>query len=287
MKITHRHSQFFFFTLLVTSLFLLIYILLIYSSKVSALQEVERPQNSNIVKEDIPSSAGTQKEFLNAKAYIVYDIVNKKVISGKNFKTPLPIASMTKIITVGTLLKKSKDNNIPVRDETKLRIKKALIQSSNEEADNLGYVYSFSYGSDLLEDSKSLVSSLDTNDVTLTSLTGLDNYDGSASNAASAESMAKIFAYMYENFKDVFEYTKFDELEAGYETITNTNHTSANTFGILASKTGYTFAAGGNLGVIVSPEPGSMYAVVVMGSTKEGRFVDMQKILSKLPNMVK
>ncbi len=285
MKITHKHSQFFFFILILGSLFLLIYLLLIYTSKVSAL--------SNNIPMAFPSSKQTQalpetqKEFLNAKAYVVYDITNKKIISGKNFNTPLPIASMTKVITVGTLLKKSKQNSVIIRDETKLRIQKALIQSSNEEADNLGYVYSFSYGSDLLEDAKMLLNTLGINDVTLTSLTGLDNWDGTASNAASAESMAKIFAYMYENFKDVFEYTKFDEVNTEFETITNTNHTTQNTFGILASKTGYTFAAGGNLGVVVSPEPGSLYVVIVMGSTKEGRFADVKKILSKLSIMVK
>ena len=54
----------------------------------------------------------------------------------------------------------------------------------------------------LLNDSKQLTKVLGVDDVILSSLTGLDNFeDGSASNWASAQSMAKIFAYMYENFK--------------------------------------------------------------------------------------
>lgn len=92
---------------------------------------------------------------------------------------------------------------------------------------------------------------------------------------------------MYENYRDVFEYTKFDELDTDGGTITNTNQTTKNTFGIMASKTGFTYEAGGNLGVVVSPEPGQAYVIVVMQSTKEGRFVDMQKIVKNLPLILK
>jgi D-alanyl-D-alanine carboxypeptidase len=55
----------------------------------------------------------------------------------------------------------------------------------------------------------------------------------------------------------------------------------------MASKTGFTLEAGGNLGVIVSPEPGSAYVVLVMKSTKSGRFTDVEKIVKLLPLILK
>jgi D-alanyl-D-alanine carboxypeptidase len=227
------------------------------------------------------------KENIQAESFVIYDINNQKIVRSQNASTPLPIASLTKVITVGTLMDTAKKNNIQIRDETKYRIQKALIQSSNEDADSLGYIYSYSFGRDLLTDANSLVNTLGINSLNLTNLTGLDNWDGSASNVGSAEAIAKVFAYMYTHYRDVFEYTKFDEYETGYDTIVNTNQGTNSTFGILASKTGFTYTAGGNLAVIVSPEPGRAYVIVVMHSTKEGRFQDMQKLVKLLPLILK
>lgn len=282
------HSKFLFYTIIIGFFLLLCYSILIYSSQVYASEnsEQELHSTSQIINNDT-QNAVIQKENILAKAYIIYDINNKRIIRSQNAQTPLPIASLTKVITVGTLLDQAKHSKIEIREETKYRIKKALVQSSNEDADSLGYIYSYSFGKDLLEDSNKLIEREGLLDLHLTNLTGLDNWDGTASNIGSAESMAKMFAFMYENYRDVFEYTKFDEVEAFGEKIINTNKETDGTFGILASKTGFTFEAGGNLGVIVSPEPGQAYVVLVLNSTKEGRFADVKKIVNLLPIILK
>jgi D-alanyl-D-alanine carboxypeptidase len=289
-KIEGQHSQLFFYILIAGFLLVLVYSIFSYSTQVFA--EEEQPNQSlEKVSQIIPvrnSSTTTDiKESLLAKAYVIYDINNKKIIKGQNANLPLPLASLTKIVTVGTLLDTAKKNNIQIRDETKFRIQKALIQSSNEDADSLGYIYNYSFGRDLLTDANNMITNMGINNLTLTNLTGLDNWDGTASNVGTPESIARVFAFMYENYRDVFEYTKFDELDTDGGTITNTNQTTKNTFGIMASKTGFTYEAGGNLGVVVSPEPGQAYVIVVMQSTKEGRFVDMQKIVKNLPLILK
>lgn len=291
MKIEKKHSQIFFYLLITSFFLLLIYSILIYWNEALA-EEAESLASLEKVSQIIPNQKESKeiediKANILAKAYVIYDINNKKIIRSQNAQTPLAIASLTKVITVGTLLDTAKKNNIEIRDETKLRIKKALIQSSNEDADSLGYIYSYSFGKDLLEDSNKLINDLGINGLHLTNLTGLDNWDGTASNVGTAESIAKVFAYMYENYRDVFEYTKFDEVDTEIGTITNTNQTTKNTFGIMASKTGFTYEAGGNLGVIVSPEPGRAFVIVVLNSTKEGRFQDMQKITKLLPLILK
>jgi len=291
MKIEQHHSQIFFYSLIVGFFLLLTYSILIYSTVVFADENSSGEKNGeslNSLSQIIPNQQEKiLKENILAKAYVIYDINNKKIVRSQNAHLPLAIASLTKIITVGTLLDTAKKNKIEIRDETRYRIQKALVQSSNEDADSLGYIYSYSFGRDLLTDSNNLINSLGVQTLTLTNLTGLDNYDGTASNIGSAEAIAKVFAYMYENYRGVFEFTKFDELETDGGTIINTNHGTESTFGILASKTGFTYEAGGNLGVIVSPEPGRAFAIVVMQSTKEGRFKDMEKIVKLLPLILK
>jgi D-alanyl-D-alanine carboxypeptidase len=284
MKIEQKHSKIFFYLLIIGFFFLLIYMILLYSNQVFA-QTLEQPEvlthNSQIIPQ--PEIQEVKIESLLAKSFVIYDINNKKVVRSSNAQLPLPIASLTKIITVGTLMEQAKRNKIELREETKLRIKKALINSSNEDADSLGEIYSYSFGRNLIDDSNTLAQNLGISSIHLSSLTGLDNADGSASNIGSAESIAKFFAYDYENFRDIFEYTKFDEVDSLDGKIVNTNHSSESTFGMVASKTGFTYEAGGNLGIVVTPEPGSAYVIVVMNSTYDGRFKDMQKLVKALP----
>jgi len=290
MKVQRHHTQIFFYTLSIAFLFLFIYTILIYSTQVFAQkgpEEITLTNTAQIIPNDSSTTEKVISSDLLAKAYVIYDVNNRKVVRSQNAFTPLPIASITKIITVGTLLDTAKKNNIQIQESTKQKIKNALIASSNVDADSLGYIYSYSFGRDLLQDSNEFIKSLGINDLTLTNLTGLDNYDGTASNIGSAESLSKVFAYIYEHNRDVFEYTKFDEVETANGTIKNTNYTTEKTFGIIASKTGFTYEAGGNLGVVVSPEPGSIYVIVVLNSTKEGRFTDMEKLVKLLPLILK
>ena len=64
--------------------------------------------------------------------------------------------------------------------------------------------------------------------------------------------------------------------------IPNTNQTVQMFPGIEASKTGYTDLAGGNLAVIIDATLGHPVAIVVLGSTKEGRFEDVQILYKAL-----
>lgn len=290
MKIQTHHSKIFFYTIAGSSVFFIIFYIFIYTNEVFALnneQQEALEKTSQIPHIRQTTNGPVEKANILGKAYVIYDINNKKIVAGENSNTPLPIASITKIITVGALLDTAKKNKIEIREETRQRIKKALVQSSNSDADSLGYIYSYSFGKDLLNDSNELIQRLGLTDIKLTNLTGLDNYDGTASNVGSPESLAKMFAFVYENYRDVFEYTKFDEVETTDGTIRNTNKVTGSTFGIMASKTGFTYEAGGNLGVVVSPEPGTAYVIVVMQSTKEGRFEDVRKLANLLPLILK
>jgi D-alanyl-D-alanine carboxypeptidase len=67
----------------------------------------------------------------------------------------------------------------------------------------------------------------------------------------------------------------------------NTNQDINSYFGAEVSKTGYTDDAGGNLAVIVDVTLGHPVAIVVLGSTREGRFADVKKLYNALLHSLK
>src|SRR5581483_1075340 len=111
---------------------------------------------------------------------------------------------------------------------------------------------------------------------------GLD-IGNTAGATGSAEDIAKLLTYIVTHKPDLLEATRYK-----VETIDslNTSHVAKNTDeivneipGIIASKTGYTDLAGGNLAVAFDSSIGHPIVVVVLGSTKTGRFDDMAALV--------
>ena len=50
---------------------------------------------------------------------------------------------------------------------------------------------------------------------------------------------------------------------------------------ILAGKTGYTDSAGGNLAILYTPIANKQVAIVVLGSSRDGRFSDMLELVRR------
>ncbi len=63
---------------------------------------------------------------------------------------------------------------------------------------------------------------------------------------------------------------------AGETRAFNTNEALGEIPGLLMGKTGFTDLAGGNLAVVFEAGPARPIVVVVLGSTREGRFADMR-----------
>jgi D-alanyl-D-alanine carboxypeptidase len=113
--------------------------------------------------------------------------------------------------------------------------------------------------------------------------TGLDE-EYTSGGYGSARDMAMLMKYIIENNLNLVEITKYtgDTLSSmsHTHTIKNTNIDIPKTPGMLASKTGYTTLAGGNLVIAFDPSMGRPMVAVVLGSTETGRFSDMQKLIS-------
>ena len=112
---------------------------------------------------------------------------------------------------------------------------------------------------------------------------GLDISNAQSGAYGTAYEVAMLFEYILKNKQDLLKATVHETLEINSEnnivhTAKNTNEFVGSFPGLLASKTGYTDMAGGNLGVVFDSGIGSPIIIVVLGSTIDGRFEDVMKL---------
>ncbi len=69
-------------------------------------------------------------------------------------------------------------------------------------------------------------------------------------------------------------------IEGKVHNFENTNKDVRSFTGVIASKTGFTDLAGGNLAFMFEAGPMRPIAIVVLGSTAEDRFTDVKKLIS-------
>ena len=113
--------------------------------------------------------------------------------------------------------------------------------------------------------------------------TGLDLQSQVSGAYGSARDVANLLAYAVEKYPDLFEATrqptlKVSPLDGKSREAKNTNEAVLKIPGLIASKTGYTDLAGGNLAVLFDAGLGHPIAIVVLGSSEQGRFADVEKL---------
>jgi D-alanyl-D-alanine carboxypeptidase len=245
------------------------------------------------------------KVKIQGEAYVVYDIVDQKVIAGKNENLVLPLASVTKVMTLITarthyagnkhitITPQSIDegydlglrkNQIFDLDEL---LKYTLVFSSNDGAqaiaDTLGGRSVFI--SQMNKDAENFGLPL-----VFTHPAGLDE-KGKIGGLGSALSVAKMIAIARREFPEILEATTKTRVTVLSSTgkitgVPNTNQEVPDFLGIEASKTGFTDLAGGNLVIIVDVALGHPVAIVVLHSTHEERFSDIQILYKALQNSI-
>ena len=116
-------------------------------------------------------------------------------------------------------------------------------------------------------------------------VSGLDVSTTLAGAYGSARDMATLFAHAYKTNSALFSGTARGNvlLTSEYGTnrtvAYNTNAAEAAIPGLIMGKTGFTDLAGGNLAVVFDLGLAHPVVAVILGSTKEGRFTDMQKLV--------
>jgi len=249
---------------------------------------------------------------LEAKAVYVLDATRGEVLYAYNEQSRLPLASLTKIMTavVATeMIPQSTVVSINAEDialegdsglltDERWRLSDiidfTLITSSNDGASAIATVAgSFGqveYDMPIETAKKSFVSRMNEKAQELELLhtyflneTGLDQNPSISGAYGSARDIAHLMWYALGSDKPVLEATAYDRtavtsLNDISHTATNTNASVNAIPGLIASKTGFTELAGGNLVVAFDAGLGRPIIISILGSSIDGRFSDVEKI---------
>ncbi|MFZ2620943.1 MAG: hypothetical protein WAX85_02520 [Minisyncoccia bacterium] len=272
------------------------------------------PVRRNITQSDQSEEITIKPVFedikLTAKSAYVFDITTNKVIFKKNEFVQLPLASLTKLMTALTasellppdsrviikkeFLREEGDTGLLSDESWKLKdlLDFSLVVSSNDGARSVASVVgAFDLKSDDYELGRKYfitkmnlkAQELGLKQTYFVNESGLDI--GSTSGGyGSAIDVAKLMKYILTTKPELIEATKYptiivDSLDKTHK-IENTNTDIGDIPGLIASKTGYTDMAGGNLVVAFDASMGKPIIVVVLGSTLEGRFEDVANLVN-------
>jgi len=249
---------------------------------------------------------------LEAKAAYVWDINGNKALYAKKGEVQLPLASLTKIMTaivalerapaesVVTIrkkfLKNEGDQGLRANERWHLKdiIEFTLVASSNDGADAVASVStaaSFFAPNEREFSERSFTDSMNVKareiglrQTYFTNDTGLDRSEAMSGAYGSARDVARLFAYALSTIPGVLEATryekvKFTSLNAIVHKAENTNPLVSTIPGLIASKTGFTDLAGGNVVIAFDAGPGKPIVVSLLGSSLNGRFSDMEKLV--------
>ncbi len=265
------------------------------------------PRQAPSIQPSVAVASSTPNAFahisLQARAAIVYDLAQHKTLFAKNADAQLPLASITKLLTVYTAVKKL-GLNAPIT------ITRADIETEGNSGFDPGEVFtlknlarytlngSINDGAAAIAAtmakrthtplSSLLASSADAIGLSQTYAldgTGLDSSATVAGGYGSPRDVALLADALLKEAPSIVSVTT--HLTA---TLTSNNyhivHVTRNTDQyvttfprVLLSKTGYETLGGGNLVVIFDAAFNHPIAVVALGSTEKGRFTDVGKLI--------
>lgn len=249
---------------------------------------------------------------LEAKSAYVYDARTQTVLYALHENTRMPLASLTKVMAAliaeelspsyGTVtvskyaLSTEGDSGLRPGERWSLKdlLDFSLVSSSNDGiravALSLGALESASATeSEIIDDfvrtMNKKATELDMKNTYFWNETGLDESEYKGGAYGTTKDMTTLLEYIIQYHPQLFEATKesettFTSLDNYGHVAKNTNHITDEIPGLLASKTGFTSTAGGNLVFAFDPELGRPIIVTILGSTAEGRFEDAKKLVN-------
>ncbi len=282
MNDTQKQTEYSFIKLIALSSFLLLLIVLSVNLFTTQARQVSAAAAI------LPPSPFDNLQ-LQAKSVVVYDVNSAKILFAKNPNTQLPLASITKLMTATVANSLLPGNKKVIPFAGKLWTKKdalafMLITSSNELANELASFLEKEKNIDFVSQMNKFALQLNLKQSYFINPSGLDESDFQPGAVGSAVDVVKLFLIALDEMPDVLENTAYEKMpftneELKLEAI-NTNKALSDMPGFVAGKTGYTDLAGGNLVVAFDLGLGHRYVAVVLGSTKQGRFNDMIKLIN-------
>ena len=243
---------------------------------------------------------------IEAEAAMAQNLVTGKILFSKNSDIALPLASLTKIVTLLVVLDHnnldepvliSKDA-IAIPEPSSLRAGEylkvrdlaamAMVESSNDAVYAL-FEHTYKKNRILPEYAegwflnlmREKAKSMGTHSMNFENVTGLDislTIPGAYGSTEDILRLAKInIASRLWQFGSVREVVSSKDIR---HILKLTNMLDSDLTSLVGAKTGYTDLAGGNLLIIVEYPLGNPIGIVVLGSSENGRFEDVKKILS-------
>ncbi|MHB8710503.1 MAG: D-alanyl-D-alanine carboxypeptidase family protein [Minisyncoccota bacterium] len=234
---------------------------------------------------------------IEARAAIVYDLATKRVLYAKNADAQLPLASLTKLLTVYAALSELSPN-------TPITIPADVVGLDAPHAFNAGQIFTLADLARLtltasLNDGAAAIAeavaarenrsetemlagaaaALDLTQTYAVNGNGLDVSTAVSGGYGSASDLARLAGALVNEAPDIAEATTQSFTRAVSEggtsfRVANTDPMINTIPRILLSKTGYTDLAGGNLALVFDVGIEHPIAVVVLGSSREARFTD-------------
>lgn len=248
---------------------------------------------------------------LEAKAVLVWDTTTKQALFARNADTALPLASLTKVITAITAsqvldqnesiiidpsdLLPEGDSGLKVDDRWRAQelIDFVLVTSSNDGARALARASDLKTSAtpDFITKMNETASFIGANNSRFANEHGLDQDTQNGGAYGSARDIALIFEYALKRFPSLMEATRYKNLSlhsrANVYDAVNTNSKVDEIPGLLASKTGHTDLAGGNLVIAFDAGLQRPIIIAVLGSSQEGRFADTLKLVQATLKSIK
>lgn len=272
------------------------------------------------IKESTPVSLPVEilAPAVSAASVMVYDPLDDRVIFEKKSNQEFGIASITKIVTVlvaydrlgveekirisqDAVQTQGIEGDLRVGEHFMLRdlVSIMLISSSNDAAAAIAEHIGRLYGAVSYEESQLIfvhmmneyVRGLGFQRTVFRNPTGLDIDEKAhvVSNTSTTHDLAFLMkhAYNHPSLQKIYAApgtTIYSEEHISH-TVNNTNELLVTVPGVVSGKTGFTDGAGGALVTVAEVPFGKMTIIVVLGSTREGRFTDTAALLDWLRNL--
>lgn len=243
---------------------------------------------------------------LIGKAAIVYDLTNSQTLYSQNANTPLPLASITKLLTIYAASETLTPNSIVTMTPDSVAQANDAADAGFREGETFTFedlarltlAASSNNGAQAIADAASAASSQNTTQLLASSAaaiglthvqannsTGLDIDNLTSGAYGTARDIAILAGALLKKEPDIAHASTLPSISVSSQqgvihTFPNTDVDVTHLPNLLLSKTGYTDLAGGNLVVVYDAGIGHPIAIVVLGSTEEGRFTDVKNLMA-------
>ncbi len=239
---------------------------------------------------------------IEGQSALVFDVEHDQVLYAKNSSSSYPLASITKVMTALVATERlEKKTLIPITasalatdGESGLQegekwelsdlVDFMLVASSNDAAAAIAEYVEADQGQSFVALMNTRAANLGMTKTHFDNPTGLDFEDGRPGARGTSRDIATLFTYVLSKHPSIMEATRRSVINRLSDSniahhLNNTNTITAEIPGLLASKTGFTDTAGGNLAIAFDAGLNQPMIVVVLGSSTEGRFHDIIKLV--------